>query len=127
MSRTATQELFTEELYRIPTSLLIVLPTSWHDILDEDKALLTKILGSIRINIGSVNIQTFQSITPDLITSLQPSRVITFGSKIEGMAVSSYEKVMIGDVPVIHADALNVLDDQKKKSLWIALKQMFSL
>ena len=127
MSRTATQELFTEELYRIPTSLLIVLPTSWHDILDEDKALLTKILGSIRINIGSVNIQTFERITPQLLTSLKPSKVLIFGSRIEGMSVNSYEKTMIGDVPVIHADALNVLDDQKKKSLWIALKQMFNL
>ncbi|HYG01085.1 MAG TPA: hypothetical protein VD927_01515 [Chryseosolibacter sp.] len=127
MSRTAIQELFQEDIYRISTPLLVVLPKPWNHILEEELALLTKILGSVKLSIGSVNIQTFERITPDKLASLRPGKVLIFGSVVEDVTLNPYEKVVIMDIPVIKADDLSQLDDQKKKSLWIALKQMFNL
>ena len=120
------QYLFNEDLYHIPTPVLVVLARPWHKILDDEKALLAKILGSVRLSMESVMIQFHPQITVDEMRAINPGKALVFGSKMSG-EIQPYQKVDIQTTALIWADDLSVLDDGKKKSLWLALRQMFSV
>jgi hypothetical protein len=49
--------------------------------------------------------------------------LLIFGTKTEPI-IELYKKEKIKNFHVIAADALNQLDDVKKKNLWLALKQL---
>jgi hypothetical protein len=121
-----SQFLYQEDLYSIPAPVLVVVPRPWHNILDSDKALLAKILGSVRVNVDSVTILSQEKVSLDSVKAFKPRKVLLFGSQFSNGG-SLYEHIVVDDVSVICADDFAQLDDGKKKSLWIALKQMFSV
>jgi hypothetical protein len=122
----AAQYLFQEEVYNIPLGILVIVPKPWHTILEEEKALLAKILGSVRISVGSVTIMTQRDVSMEALQVYKPAKVLIFGSSVNA-DVKPYDHVVLNGVSVINAHDLSELDDARKKSLWLALRQMFGV
>jgi hypothetical protein len=125
-SESPFENLYQEEIYSIPSKILIVLSKSWNELKEDDKALLIKILGSVKLSIASVVIATIPHFSEESLEPYSPSRIIAFGAT-SAENQKQYELIRMGDVPLIQAHDLHLLDDARKKSLWLALKQMFSL
>jgi hypothetical protein len=117
--------LFQEEVYRIPVAVTVVLSRPWHKILDDEKALLAKILGSVRLSLDAVQIQFQPQISLQAVQKLNSGKVLLFGPAVEG--VSDYQPLNVDGTVIIRADDLGQLDDLRKKNLWLGLKQMFGL
>jgi hypothetical protein len=126
LSTTALEHLYQEDLYNIPGSLIVIVCRPWQKILEDEKALLAKILGSVKIGMGSVIVQSMPAVTLDSLRAFNPQKVLIFGASVEG-DIKPYERTLVNGISVIKADDLDQLDDLKKKNLWIALKQMFGL
>jgi hypothetical protein len=123
---TPHEYLFQEDLYSIPASVVVVLAQPWHNILEADKALLAKILGSVKINIDSVVVTTQEQVSLNSLMRLKAEKVLVFGGN--GLTeIKLYENVNANGMQIIKADALHALTDVTKKSLWMALKQMFAV
>jgi hypothetical protein len=120
------ENLYQEDLYQIPPGVLIILSKDWSELREEDKALLTKILGSVRLNLAVVRIITRESFTAEDLAPLNAARVIAFGATCKTVS-GTYQNLLMDGTPFIAADALEVLDDVRKKNLWLALKQMFAI
>jgi hypothetical protein len=122
----ALEHLFQEDLYRVPAPVVIILNQPWHKILEEEKALLAKILASVRINIDSVLIRAEDRVTLETLQATNPARVLIFGSTVSP-EIQAYERLSVNGISVVRADALGLLDENRKKNLWVALKQMFAM
>lgn len=120
------QHLFQEDIYSIPAPVMVVIAHPWHTIQETDKALLAKILGSVRVNIDAVTIVEREQASLDSLAAFSPRKVLVFGSRFADVT-KPYENTVINNVSVILADDFGQLDDARKKSLWGALKQMFSV
>lgn len=125
MSSTLESYLFQEELYTIPSSLVVVVSKPWDKYSSDEKTLLTKILGSVKIDPAAVRVFSSPNFTFPMLTSDRPSKVLIFGSEAENIPL--YQATQAQGFTVVRADDLTQLDDARKKSLWVALKQMFSL
>jgi hypothetical protein len=114
--------LFQEEIYNIPANTLVVLAKPWDSYSSDEKGLLLKILGSVKLSLASVQV----IVQPELrLWDLpHPHKVLVFGSKSDG---KSYTCEQAQGFTVLKADDLPQLDDAKKKSLWLALKEMFAV
>jgi DNA polymerase III psi subunit len=119
------ENLYQEEIYHINKQVLIVVNRPWNDIQDNDKVLLSKILASVKVNIDAVRILHSESITLHELNAADADKVLVFGSKVRE-SVNDFEHTIINGISLIKADELSRLDDLKKKSLWGALKHMFS-
>jgi hypothetical protein len=117
--------LFQEDLYLVPQKTLVVLARNWDEYSSDDKILLTRILGSVKQSLSSVQVIVQSTLSPELISGYNPSKVLVFGSVTTG--INPYESHQIQGFDLIKADDLPLLDDLKKKSLWACLKNMFSL
>lgn len=126
MNSTAIENIFQEELYRIPVPVVIIIPRPWHKILEDEKTLLAKILGSVKLNIGSVAIMVREEVSPETIRNSNSEKLLVFGSKFLP-DIKAYESVEIEGISVIRADDLGQLDEGRKKQLWVGLKQMFGV
>lgn len=122
----AAAHLFQEDLYQLPQSVVVILARPWQKISDEEKALLAKILGAVRVNIESVNIISQESVSIEALSVLNPGKVLVFGSSLQE-SIKPYENVLINGIAVLRADDFPALDDARKKTLWLALKQMFGV
>lgn len=120
------ESLYQEEIYRMPSRVLIILPGPWEELREEDRTVLTKMLAAVKLSLASVQIITKKEFTIGELESFAPSKVLAFGSRLQ-TASPLYEKLIVDGVPVILAEDLRVLDDAKKKSLWGALKVMFGV
>jgi hypothetical protein len=118
--------LYQEELYRVTPPVVVIFSRPWHRILDEEKTLLAKILGSVKLTIDAVSIRHMPELSIDSLQALRPAKVLIFGSAINP-GISGYEHNVVSGVSVIRADELGELDDTRKKSLWTGLKQMFGV
>lgn len=118
--------LYLEELYNITAPIVVIIPKPWHKFLEEEKALLAKILGSVKVNIDSVIIVVQQNVSLEALSVFNPGKVLNFGVPFQD-DTRFYENVVLNGICVINADELSYLDDAKKKNLWMALKQMFSV
>lgn len=125
MNQAIAPYLFTEELYQFPQKVVVVLAREWDTYADDEKALLSKILGSVKLHPGSVQIVVQANLNLSSLAAYNPSGVLVFGSKTEG--VKSYEAFQTQGFAVLKADDLPELDDAKKKSLWLVLKTMFTV
>jgi hypothetical protein len=123
VSASPLTHLFNEDLYSIPAIITIVINKPWENIAEEDKVLLTKILGSVKLGPQSVRMISRKSVTLDELSAIGANKILIFGSETP---VKPYELVQAQGFSVISADELSRLDDAKKKSLWLALKNMFS-
>ncbi|MBA4057287.1 MAG: hypothetical protein C0490_21415 [Marivirga sp.] len=118
--------LYQEELYALRSKVLVVLSSDWASVQESDQLLLGKILGSVKLNLASVQIISQKEFELGNLVTYNPSHIIAFGSSLKGIS-NTYELLSIQEIPIILADELQKLDDAKKKSLWGALRQMFKL
>jgi hypothetical protein len=125
MSSTLESYLFQEELYNVPAPVLVVLKQDWSSYAEGDRALLAKILGSVKIDTASVRIVTRKTFSLSDLSPDQANRVLIFGSETD--QITPYQPTQAQTFTVIKADDLTQLDDARKKSLWGALKQMFGV
>lgn len=120
------ESLFQEDLYLIPGKVLIILPAEWHNVSQEEKNILSKILAAVKLKPETVQIISRSTVVLESLLPFSPMRIISFGAPFHP-EVKPYETVLINDVKVIYADALHILDDQKKRNLWLALRSMFGV
>ncbi len=126
MNRTTLQAIFQEELYALTTEVLVIIPAPWESITETDRQLLGKILGAVKINVAGVQIIVARDFNLNDVKHLSPRYVISFGSAFEASS-KYYEVIPSEGCAVLQADALDQLDDPRKKNLWSALKQMFDV
>lgn len=116
--------LFQEELYFITNPLVVVLPKAWESYGTVEQTLLQKILTSVKIDMDAIQMVVLPSVELESLRIFSPARVLIFGSGTnEGVPL--YELTVAQGFKVIRADDLCRFDEQKKKNLWIALRQMF--
>jgi hypothetical protein len=126
MSTAATIEsLFQEDLYLLPPRTLVVVEKEWHTYSEAEQLLLSKILGSVKLTLASVQLVTRATFTTDSVAPLNPKQIIAFGAT--SGSLKKYESTQLDGVSVVLADGLDQLDDARKKNLWTALKQMFTI
>ena len=118
--------LFQEELYALKSKVMVVLNTGWNDLSTDDQLLLTKILSSIRKDIASVQIISMKEFDLEDLMAYSPRQIVAFGA-VNKTPHPLYHLISMQGISLIQADSLPELDDSKKKSLWMALKQMFSV
>lgn len=116
--------LYHEEIYQFGTPVTVITSRPWHKILDDEKVLLGKILGSVKLTLDTVRVS--HTVSMESLRLTGTSRVLLFGTDLLP-EIRSYEVVDVSGVSVLKADDLNLLDDTRKKNLWTGLKQMFSV
>ena len=115
---------YEEEIYSFPLPTTVVLNTKWTALTEAEVQLLSKILASVRLSLAAVRIVEAQKL--DLSQwQEKPSQLIGFGVTISG--VNLYEVITTPQTQLVVAESLGTLldDDDKKKRLWIGLKQLF--
>lgn len=126
MNDQALSALYSEELYRYDTPLVVVLPRAWDTYSADDQSLLKKILTSVKVDINAVLIIARSSLDLKELSVYSPARALLFGCAVD-TGVPDYQQTAAQGFTMIKADDLNALDEQKKKNLWIALRQMFGV
>lgn len=124
MSVTAPSPLFQEDLYHFSNPVLIILSKPWDVYPSSEKVLLQKILTSVKIDMNAVQMIVQPSLNLKSLEVYSPSRVLIFGSEINE-DIPLYQATPAQGFITIRADDLSLLDEQKKKNLWLALRQMF--
>lgn len=120
------ESLYQEDLYRISPRLLILMPKSWDLVTENEITQLSKIMAAVKMNLASVQILTKDKATLESLRTLAPDRIISFGVPFEP-AINPYENTDANGIKVIYADALDSLDDVKKRNLWLAMRAMFGV
>jgi len=126
MDAALAKAAFTEDLYDLPAHVLVVIPGGWETITEANQVLLARILSSVRLSLAAVQVVTAEQFSMKEAALYRPKAILAFGVNFTG-AAPLYEVKMIDDAQVVVADAISDLDDVRKKSLWIALKQVFQL
>ncbi len=132
MSTALTDQIFTEELYRInPVNTTVILTKAWHELGYGEKEQLQKISDALKQRINpKLNIDEFQIVHQlylDVSALMnQPKEVIYFGSPIKGL--SYYELIEANHVKMVLSESLEDLisNDQARQKLWKALQQLFT-
>jgi hypothetical protein len=126
MDATLVNQTFSEDLYQLPARVLVVIPSTWETVSDSEQQLLARILGSVKLSLAAVQIVHAPTFSVEEAIIYQAKTILSFGVALAGVS-RPYEAVSIGDVSVIVADAMDALDDAKKKNLWAALRLVFKL
>ena len=127
MSQTNVLEcLYTEELYKVSSKVVVVIPKPWKDIVEDERVVLSKMLVAVKLSMAAVHIVCMPKFSLADFQAFPPQKVLVFGSVFNASS-KLYEHLAIEGTSVILADALGQLDDAKKKSLWLALRQMFGI
>lgn len=126
MSVSAPSALFQEDLYYFSNPVVIILSKPWQVYAPAEKALLQKILTSVKIEMDAVQMIVQPSLDLRSLQAYSPAHVLIFGSDMEE-GIPFYQATAAQGFIAIRADDLNLLDDQKKKNLWVALRQMFGI
>ena len=119
-------DLFQEELYFFTSATLVVLPKPWEDYGTAEQTLLEKILTSVKISMDAIQIVVQPSVDLKSLHAYSPARVLIFGSESRD-DIPLYKETPAQGFIVIRADDLTVLDEQKKKNLWVALRHAFGV
>jgi len=122
----ALENLFQEELYVLPSPLLIVLAKPWAELSTDELTTLTRMLNAVKLNLASIQVIVRKDFAMEELSAYSPDRVLAFGAALKSSSIL-YENISLGDTSVIVSESLQDLDDAKKKSLWMALKKMFNL
>lgn len=118
--------LYQEELYIFRTPVLVVLPRPWENYGDAEKTLLQKILASVNVHLDGVQIVIHPSVDAAALAVFNPMKVLIFGCDMQD-DVALYTETAAQGFTLVRADDLTLLDDQRKKNLWLALRQMFGV
>ena len=119
-----SQYLYQEEIYKISPKLLIVINKPWSEVSGEENILLEKILKALKLSLASAQILTRSEFLIEDFRVFAPSFIIAFGSKLTN-SERMYEGIQIDGTTLVAADALDKLDEVKKRNLWLTLKQLF--
>jgi DNA polymerase III psi subunit len=120
------ESLYSEELYHPSPKTSVVIATAWEKITEEERQLLSKILGSVKLNLESV--QIIEQPHFNLSTWVEkPKKVICFSPAPN--ALVKHEIIEVDGTSLVLSNSLAELipDDASKRKLWLALKQLFSL
>ncbi len=126
MSDPVFESLYSEELYQPALKITVVLATAWNKITDDERLLLSKILGSVKLSLESVRI--IEQAQFNLSTWIEkPKQVICFSPASDGLA--KHEVIEVDGTSLVLSNTLGELipDDASKRKLWLALKQLFYL
>lgn len=118
------ESLYSEELYQPTLKTSVVIPTAWKKIGDEERQLLSKILGSVKLSLESVKIIEQEQF--NLSTWIEkPNKLISFSQASEGL--TKYEVIEVDGTSLVLSNSLTELigDDAGRKKLWLAIKQLF--
>jgi hypothetical protein len=127
VSQTNTLEsLFQEELYVLPSPLLIILSKPWPALSVDELSTLSRMLNAVKLSLASVQVIVLKDFYVEELAAYSPNRVLAFGAALKSSA-TLYENISIDGISVIISESLDQLDDGKKKNLWLALKKMFNL
>ena len=120
------EQLYQEELYNVGPKVLVIIPTLWDNVSEEDQLLLSKILVFIKQSLSSVQILTLQDVDVSNLI-YRPLRILSFGSRVSfsGESLQSYKLFTADQISILQVDSLGELDPAKKKILQNALKDMF--
>jgi hypothetical protein len=116
--------LYSEELYNIPPKVLIVISKPWSEIQDDEKTLLGKILGAVKLTLSSVQIINRREFGFNDFHAYGPACIIAFGATLKN-STKKYEKIAGDQTAIVVADELRQLDDVRKRNLWLTLKEVF--
>jgi hypothetical protein len=119
-------QIFAEELYLLQKKVLVLIPAPWQSILPEHVQLLGKILASVKLSIDGVIVLHYPKIDLDSLLVYNPKCILSFGTALTPPCKTFVVEEVQG-IQIIQAEAFESMDDLKKKSLWIALKQAFKL
>ena len=122
----ALENLYPEELYVLPSPLLIIVSKPWATLTTEELTTLTRMLNAVKLNLASVQVIVRVDFSVDELSAYSPTRILAFGSTLRSSS-TLYDNLSFGNTSVIISESLDKLDDAKKKSLWGALKKMFNL
>jgi hypothetical protein len=120
----ALENLYSEELYNIKPKVLIVFSKPWSEIQEDERALLGKILSSVKLSLSSVQIINRSEFGVDDFNAYGPACIIAFGATLKNSS-KMYEKIAAERAAIVVADELCQLDDIRKRNLWLTLKEVF--
>ena len=118
--------LFEEDLYCFDTPVVVVLARAWESYHEEDQTLLKKILSSVGMDLNAVQIIVQPMVDLNSLLIYSPGKVLVFGSETSE-PIAPYQEVAVQSFMAVKADDLNLLDEQKKKNLWLTLRKMFGI
>jgi hypothetical protein len=125
MEETSAQFIYTEELYKLPGRVIVLLPVPWETLSEDEVMLLGKILVSVRLSLAGVQVLYREKAGLHELDVFNPSVIISFGT-ILNPKIDAYTLKDVDGIRIIQSDALSSLDDAKKKSLWSVLRQAFT-
>ena len=107
--------------------MVVVLSKDWASYSQEELTLLRKILTSVKVDIDTVPVIVRRSIDLNALQIYRSPKVLMFGADSANGDLPLYQATTAQGFTVIRADDLSALDDQRKKNLWLALRQMFGM
>jgi DNA polymerase III psi subunit. len=124
MTASLHEAIFTEELFLIPPKVTVVIDRPWSKVIQEERILLEKILGALKLSTDKVRILNLE-LTSDFNFDTS-EKIIAFGKPYSGGPF--YEVIALGTIPMVTSESLDKLitNDEAKKQLWQALKRLFS-
>ncbi len=121
------ENLYQEEIYRVPPGPLIVLNKAWDELTADELDLITKIVeAALKLTFPKVRIMTRLECDPMDLLKFNPSNVILFGVKPVSPEYQFYERIDVGSASFVYADSLSDLEPNKKK-LWHIMRAMFGV
>ena len=120
------ESLFSGQLFTLPVPPTIVITQPWESIGTDERVLLSKILGALKLSIDSVKIKSQPSLNISSWVE-KPKHLIYFGSPVKGLV--QYEVIEANGVSIVASESLKDLlqNDASRKKLWQALKTQFSI
>jgi hypothetical protein len=123
MQESSTQFIYTEELYKLPGRVIVLLPVPWEAVPEDQIVLLSKILSAARFSLQGVQVLCYKEVQLSKLIVFNPAVIISFGVALTP-STALYQPETIEDVTIIQSDELGALTDSKKKDLWGALKKL---
>ena len=120
------ESIYREQLFSVSMPPTVIVNQPWEKITSEERTLLSKILGALRLSLDSVLVK--HHTTLDLSHWIQkPKHLIYFGDPVKG--IKQYEVIEANGVSIVTSESLSDLqkNDASRKKLWQALKQQFSI
>ncbi len=125
MTTSLLQHLYQEEIYRIDPKFLVVIDKPWSEVSGDEKTLLEKILKALKLSLASVQILTASEFSTADFKAYAPSFILAFGSKLRD-SETMYSEVKVSGISIVVADALDQLDEAKKRTLWLTLRPLLT-
>jgi len=118
-----SQYLYQEEIYKINPKFLVVIDKPWPEVTGDEKILLEKILNALKLTLASVQILTRAEFSIEDFRAYSPSFILAFGSKLRN-SDTMYNEIKVNETTIVVSDALDQLDETKKRNLWLTLRQV---